>query len=138
MLQYAPETLMVIKWIMDTPFVLSSNLHGGDLVANYPYDESKDGAQQEYTASPDDATFRYLAESYSRNHASMADPDREPCDMSPDDKFGTQGGITNGAAWYSVAGGRFQCLGKVNLGTYNVSISPPPHNTVQWSLALSR
>ncbi|VVD02817.1 unnamed protein product [Leptidea sinapis] len=76
-----PETRAVMRWMMSIPFVLSAALHGGDLVANYPYDESRSGAPvSEYSASPDDDTFS----SYN---------------------FGVQGGVTNGAAWYSLKGG---------------------------------
>ncbi|KAF5297477.1 hypothetical protein FQR65_LT10013 [Abscondita terminalis] len=101
-----PETKAVIRLIMQIPFVLSANLHGGDLVANYPYDESRTGvAQDEYSIAPDDATFRHLALSYSTAHADMANPTRRECSNAEKSKFAKQGGITNGAKWYSLEGG---------------------------------
>merc|ERR1712137_940746 len=99
-----PETESVIKMIMDTPFVVSANMHGGDLVANYPYDESKTDNPTQYTPSPDDMTFRGLASVYAGNHARMSNPRTPGCD-SEVNEFAQHGGITNGAAWYSVPGG---------------------------------
>lgn len=58
-MQHEPETRAVARWILTNPFVLSANLHEGDLVANYPFDLSPD-AQAEYTACPDDTTFRFV------------------------------------------------------------------------------
>ncbi|CAG9818282.1 unnamed protein product [Phaedon cochleariae] len=100
-----PETKAVMRLIMQIPFVLSANLHGGDLVANYPFDESRSGRQKdEYAAAPDDDTFRHLALSYSTHHADMANIRRKGCDVDSN-RFAKEGGITNGAKWYSLQGG---------------------------------
>ena len=80
-------------------------MHGGDLVANYPYDASRSGASSEYTETPDDETFRSVSMAYSLVHPSMASVSRKPCELADGENFGKTGGITNGAKWYSVRGG---------------------------------
>uniref|UniRef100_A0A915EH50 Peptidase M14 carboxypeptidase A domain-containing protein n=1 Tax=Ditylenchus dipsaci TaxID=166011 RepID=A0A915EH50_9BILA len=103
--KYEPEVRAIGEWILSLPFVLSANIHEGDLVANYPFDASKYPSMQAYSKSPDDTTFKYLAETYAKNHAHMAKNDHAPCDGTAVDNFARQGGITNGAKWYSVSGG---------------------------------
>lgn len=51
--------------------------------------------------------YRYLAESYSLAHATMAEH-HKPCDNND---FSKTEGTTNGAAWYSVPGGQWQLAG---------------------------
>ncbi|KRY52025.1 Carboxypeptidase E [Trichinella britovi] len=99
-----PEVRAVGRWILLIPFVLSANMHEGDLVANYPFDLSRDGTEQRYSKTSDDDVFKHLAMSYSTKHANMADPNHEPCPLAGED-FSRRGGITNGARWYSVRGG---------------------------------
>merc|ERR1711997_613323 len=99
-----PETESVMKMIMENPFVISANMHGGDLVANYPYDEARGINPTEYSASPDDETFKHVALTYSKNHPRMGDASTPGCDKKFN-PFAKQGGITNGAAWYTVEGG---------------------------------
>ena len=66
-------------------------MHGGDLVANYPYDESRSDDPTEYTPSPDDTTFRNLASVYAGHHSRMSNPNTPGCD-SPVNEFAQNGG----------------------------------------------
>jgi Zinc carboxypeptidase len=61
-----------MKWILKENFVLSANLHGGSLVASYPYDETIHHTDRTYGQSPDDSLFRFLAHTYANKHSTMA------------------------------------------------------------------
>lgn len=37
-----PETYAIKDWLKRVPFILSASLHGGALVANYPFDTVKE------------------------------------------------------------------------------------------------
>ena len=45
--------------------MLSANLHGGSLVANYPWDDNIQNQSGMYSSSPDDDIFQKLAKAYS-------------------------------------------------------------------------
>uniref|UniRef100_I1PZH7 Peptidase M14 domain-containing protein n=1 Tax=Oryza glaberrima TaxID=4538 RepID=I1PZH7_ORYGL len=81
-----------MNWVKQEHFTASASLHGGALVANYPWDGSRDQSKQ-YYGCPDDKTFRYMASVYSQSHYNMS--------LSKEFK----GGITNGAFWYPIYGG---------------------------------
>ncbi|XP_061612430.1 carboxypeptidase N catalytic chain [Phyllopteryx taeniolatus] len=98
--QVEPETRAVIKWMQNHNFVLSANLHGGAVVANYPFDKSRDPRIRGRTtnaATPDDKIFRNLARTYSYAHSWMHKG------WNCGDYFDE--GITNGASWYSLSKG---------------------------------
>ncbi|CRK97571.1 CLUMA_CG010957, isoform A [Clunio marinus] len=93
-----PETLAVMSWIKENPFVLSANLHGGAVVASYPYDNTiKHHDCCEDSPTPDDSVFRHLARTYAKNHPVMKDGN--DCNET------FPNGITNGAYWYDLSGG---------------------------------
>ncbi|KAL5108194.1 Carboxypeptidase E [Taenia crassiceps] len=93
------ETEMIERWLQKVPFVLSANIHGGALVANYPFDGTIDG-QRRKSLTPDNDVFVNLAESYSRYHPRMKTGE---VICTGDRPF--SGGITNGANWYPVKSG---------------------------------
>lgn len=84
------------------PFVLSANLHGGELVVSYPFDMTRTPwAARELTPTPDDAVFRWLSTVYAGTNRAMQDPDRRPCHSQD---FSSHGNIINGADWHTVPG----------------------------------
>lgn len=83
-------------------FVLSGNLHGGSVVASYPFDDTASHEQQgHYSQTEDDGLFRYLALVYSRHHPGMRSG-QPNCSDAINETFND--GITNGAQWYDVLG----------------------------------
>ncbi|XP_053507555.1 probable carboxypeptidase X1 isoform X6 [Ictalurus furcatus] len=97
----ASETRAVISWMQSIPFVLSANLHGGELVVTYPFDMARDWAPREHTPTPDDSFFRWLATVYASTNHVMSSPDRRPCHNKD---FTRQNNIVNGANWHTVPG----------------------------------
>uniref|UniRef100_A0A3B4BB14 Peptidase M14 domain-containing protein n=1 Tax=Periophthalmus magnuspinnatus TaxID=409849 RepID=A0A3B4BB14_9GOBI len=102
-LEDIPEVIAMMRWIQEKKFVLSANLHGGTVVASYPFDDSASHETRgHYSRAADDALFRYLALVYSSNHPVMKTGHPNCIDI----KYETfKDGITNGAEWYDVPGG---------------------------------
>lgn len=87
---YQPET-MAFRGLADTiPFVMGANLHGGYEVVNYPWDTW-------YKTHPDDAWWIQVA----RRYADTVHANAPAGFFTYEDN-----GITNGAAWYVITGGR--------------------------------
>ncbi|XP_044062109.1 probable carboxypeptidase X1 [Siniperca chuatsi] len=97
----ASETRAVINWMQNIPFVLSANLHGGELVVTYPYDMTRDWAPREHTPTSDESFFRWLATAYASTNQVMSNPDRRPCHNKD---FLRYNNIINGADWHNVPG----------------------------------
>ena len=114
-----PETLAVMKWLKEYPFVLSANLHNGALVANYPYDSTDKESRPRppsLTRCPDDDIFQQVSLAYSRAHPRMHLG--QPC---PYDRDSFKDGITNGAKWYVVVGG-MQDYNYVETNCFEITI----------------
>uniref|UniRef100_A0A7C9EW66 Peptidase M14 domain-containing protein n=2 Tax=Opuntia streptacantha TaxID=393608 RepID=A0A7C9EW66_OPUST len=103
-----PETKAIMRWLRRIKFTASASLHGGALVANYPWDGTQN-KRKEYYACPDDQTFQFLASVYSRSHYNMSLSQEFP------------GGITNGAAWYPIYGG-MQDWNYIHAGCFELTL----------------
>ncbi|KII68346.1 Carboxypeptidase D [Thelohanellus kitauei] len=114
------ETMAVIQWIKSIPFVLAANLHGGTMVANFPFDDNP-SSQKMYSPTPDDSLFNFLAASYSNDHPTMhLNQIPWDCkDIKEPDHF--MFGVTNGAAWYIVSGG-MQDFNYVYTNCYEITL----------------
>ena len=90
------ETTLVMNFLASRQWILSANFHGGDLVANYPWDGRPDNIFRGENKSPDDDVFRFISATYSRTNAGM---------MANTLDTAFHNGTVNGAAWYVLFGG---------------------------------
>ncbi|UYV76104.1 CPM [Cordylochernes scorpioides] len=125
-----PETLAIMSWLSRESFVLSGNLHGGAVVASYPFDNLPSYALLTggNSPTPDDDIFRHIATVYASSHRTMAK--ERPCRQ--DSRFHFINGTTNGAQWYPLSGG-MQDYNYVNAGcmevTFEISCCKYPHRS---------
>ena len=87
--EYQTETQWFMDFAAEIPFVMGANYHGGAEVMNYPWDNT-------YTLHADDAWYQMISHEYADechtvNSNYMSDYNN---------------GITNGAQWYMIGGGR--------------------------------
>ena len=87
--EYQQETLWFMQFADENAFVMGANYHGGAEVMNYPWDNT-------YTLHPDDAWYQLISHEY-------ADLTHE---VNPNYMNDFNNGITNGAQWYMIGGGR--------------------------------
>lgn len=85
-----PETYAFMNFAEGRNFVLSCNLHGGTEVCNYPWDHK-------YNLCADDSWWQYVCHEYA-----------DTCQLYAPSNYmnGYDDGITNGADWYIIDGGR--------------------------------
>jgi hypothetical protein len=102
----AVETVALMNFNRANSFTLGANMHSGEVVVNYPFDTNSNGIP-DYAATPDDALYISIAKEYSRTNLPMWNSTSFP------------NGITNGDAWYEVAGGiqdwTYRYLGQVHV-----------------------
>ena len=100
---YQPETLAFMNFEQSRNFVLAANYHGGTEVFNFPWDTSYTPGTGAFSYHPHDNYFKYISQEYA-SLCQTADGNLNYMDAVYN--TGQFPGTTNGAAWYSVYGGR--------------------------------
>lgn len=100
---YQPETLAFMNFETTRNFVLAANFHGGTEVFNFPWDTSNTPGTGAFSYHPHDNYFKHIATEYA-SLCQAADGNLNYMDAVYN--TGQFPGTTNGAAWYSVYGGR--------------------------------
>jgi len=91
------EVQRVMQWADPLSLDLSMNMHGGELVVNYPFDSNPQGASVfSPTPDPDQDLFYSISRTYADNNPPMKANNSHPAFID---------GVTNGADWYSINGG---------------------------------
>jgi len=86
---YQQETEWFMQFAQDNSFVMGANYHGGAEVMNYPWDNT-------YTLHADDAWYQLISHEYA-----------DLChQVSSGYMTDYNNGVTNGAQWYMIGGGR--------------------------------
>ena len=65
------EVKIIMKWILDNPFVLSISFHDGRVMINYPWDDSPEATEGQPATCSDNDVFSALSSLYANNHPFM-------------------------------------------------------------------
>jgi hypothetical protein len=115
---YQTETLNFMALAESTHFVLSANFHGGTELVNYPFDNayasttayhSEDPSNLgPFYTHPDTDWFEYISVEYATQAQNDSDALGETSYMTVDEDsyIYPSPGVTHGAEWYRVYGGR--------------------------------
>ena len=92
---YQTETQWFMTLAETYPFVMAANYHGGAEIVNYPWDNT-------LTRHADDAWWQYVSQEYANLCHAVSSSYMTTANSQGD----TPSGITNGADWYTIGGGR--------------------------------
>ncbi|MCX7833629.1 MAG: M14 family zinc carboxypeptidase [Ignavibacteria bacterium] len=119
-----PETYIMMNIAAANKFRMSANFHGGAQVVNYPWD-------CKYALHPDDNWWIYVSRQYADTAHKYSNYNGYMTDLN--------NGITNGAAWYIIHGGRqdyynyYQRCRECTIEISATKLLPPAQLPTYWT-----